>query len=175
MHLATGSFGFWQDKKAENAFISYDSRHLLVSDSWYCQIQTLDLSWSLLYTVLIRITYWAQLIYLCDRARRDRTADLYKIEDDTGTEVNEGKIWSSCYSGWARYTCFCKILNNHPPRRFFKRSMPRPVHLWPNHQPRKGTNKKEITKVNRLAERGVDLGCPPFSTKNFFFDNKLQY
>ena len=32
---------------------------------------------------LIRITYWTQLVYLCER---DKTADRYKIENGTGSE-----------------------------------------------------------------------------------------
>ena len=41
VHLATEILGFWQGKKAENIVFYFwrrDSRHLFVSDSWYCQI-----------------------------------------------------------------------------------------------------------------------------------------
>ena len=43
MHWATGIYGSWQGTKAENVIFYFsrrDSRHLFVSDSWYCQIQT---------------------------------------------------------------------------------------------------------------------------------------
>ena len=43
------------------------------------------LNWQIMFShiFLIRITYWTQLVYLCER---DKTADRHKIENGTGSE-----------------------------------------------------------------------------------------